>query len=59
MSHFDKFMKKIAEQEEARKKRMEELSRDDAAHNIRDRVNRYRELWQNRIVWRAPGSDKK
>jgi len=51
MSSFDKFMKRIEEQEKLRKQRQEVLKRDDEAHNIRDRVRRYQEYWANRVVW--------
>ena len=51
MSSFDKFMKRIEEQERLRKQRQEILKKDDDAHNIRDRVRRYQEYWSNRVVW--------
>ena len=51
MSNFDKFMKKIEEQEALRRQRQESMKKDDDAHRIRDRVRRYQEYWSNRVVW--------
>lgn len=58
MSNFDKFMKKIEEQEKLRRQREETLKRDDEAHRLRDRVQRYQEYWSNRIVWNRRGQKK-
>ena len=58
MSYFDKFMKDIKKKTEDKKETRERTSKEVAAREAyRQRVNRYRELWQNRIVWKS--SDKK
>ncbi len=51
MSNFDKFMKRIEEQENSRRQREESLKQDDTAHRLRDRVRRYQEYWSNRVIW--------
>ena len=58
MSYFDKFMEDIKKRADNKKERIANASKEIAAREAyRDRVNRYRELWQNRIVWR-PGGKK-
>ena len=58
MSNFDKFMKRIEEQERLRKIREEQHQHDDSIHHQRERVRRYQEYWSNRVRW-GPRSQKK
>lgn len=59
MSYFDKFMKDIRKRSENKKEKIETASKEIAAREAyRERVNRYRELVQNRVKWN-PGGKKK
>tara|TARA_A100001011_G_scaffold392400_1_gene479884 strand:+ start:200 stop:376 length:177 start_codon:yes stop_codon:yes gene_type:complete len=58
MSYFDKFMKDINKRSEKKQEKVETANKEIAAREAyRQRVNRYRELVQNRIRWNR--SDKK
>ena len=58
MSYFDKFIKDIKKKTDNKKERIDKASKEIAAREAyRERINRYRELVQNRIVWK-PGGKK-
>ena len=58
MSYFDKFMKDIHKRSEKKQEKVETANKEIAAREAyRQRVNRYRELVQNRIRWNR--GDKK
>ena len=55
MPSFDKFIEDLERRSQERKERQERLRRAEEDHNLRNRVARYAERWQNSIRYRSGG----
>lgn len=55
MSSFDKFMEDLERRNREKRARLEQLQKAEEDHNLRTRVARYAERWQNSIRYRQRG----
>lgn len=55
MSSFDKFMEDLERRNREKRARLEQLQKAEEDHNLRNRVARYAERWQNSIRYRPRG----